>query len=161
MTHLSLISVATSSVPPDFSQALQQSSALRDFAFKQGDQAMVVLANVQELKLLVDAGRWGAVPAALQLAGEKLELPCLKNNPEAENPEAPPSLEEPFRVAMAIYALVLGVIHYTQVGAAKQAASALGCLHSLLDQGALEKISEGCVTASVNEDTFCIHLTNE
>src|ERR1700748_2479766 len=116
MTHLSLISVATSSVPPDFSQALQQTSALRDFALKQGDHAMIVLANVQELKLLVDSGKWAAAPAALQLAGEKLELPCLKSDPDAESSEIPPVLEEPFRVAMAIYALVLGVAHYTQVG---------------------------------------------
>jgi hypothetical protein len=149
MTHLSLISVSTCSVPPDYSQAIQQTSVLREFALKQGDQEMVLLANVQELKLLVDAGRWGDVPAALAITGEMLGFRCLGRETEGENSEVPPKLEEPFRVAMAIYALVLGILYYTQVGAARAAASTLACLHTLLDQGALEKFPDGCVTVSV------------
>jgi hypothetical protein len=152
MTHLALISVATSAVPPDYSQALQQTISLRNFANKQGDHDVSLLADVTQLKILVDCERWDDAQAALKAIGEKLSLACLSGGEMSDNPDLLPKVVYPFKAAMVVYALVLGTLYYTQVGAAKNSACTLTCLHSILDQGALEKFPDGCISVSILKD---------
>jgi hypothetical protein len=112
------------------------------------DSDITLLADVEALKLLIDSGIWAEVPAALAIVGETLELGCLMGNSNEETPQKPMNPNDPFRSAMAIHSLFLGVIHYTQVGAARQAASTLGHLHALLDEGVLDKFPDGFITVS-------------
>jgi hypothetical protein len=149
MTYLSLISVSTLSIPPDYSQALQQTMALCDFATKQEDFKVSLLAYVIQLKILIDAGRWNDTLTPLKAIGEKMNLMCLSGEEMPENSDSLPKIEDPFSAAMAIYALVLGTLYHTQVGSAKHAASTLGILHSILDRSALEKFPDGIVSVSL------------
>ena len=145
MTFLSLISVSISTVPPDYNQALQQTKALKEFAQKQQDYDVSLLADTIQLKILVDSGRWSDVPTILNTLGERMQLRCLVDENENGNTGAFPEINDPFKVAMAIHALALGTLYFTQVGSAKQAASSLASFHTLLDQGALDKFPDGCI----------------
>lgn len=111
----------------------------------------MLLADVTQLKVLVDAGRWNDVSSALKTIADQVELPSLAGEEVSSEPLK--KMEDPFKAAMSVYSLTLATVHYTQIGSAKQANATLNHLHMILDQAVLDDFSDGCI----NVGCLCNH----
>ncbi|KZS93486.1 hypothetical protein SISNIDRAFT_485730 [Sistotremastrum niveocremeum HHB9708] len=148
MPHLSLISLALSSNPPDIPQALQSTATLSELAVKLKDQPILLLSNVIRLRILMKGEQWTDVPESLQQVETLLRFevdPALPNSTNAQG-VAFRTFETSFDAAMAVHTLMLGIVYYTQIGNSIEASKRLAHLHFLLDSGLLEAFPQGLVS---------------
>lgn len=116
---------------------------------------VTLLAKALRLRILAGAEDWTRAGAALAECEAALGLE-YDSSPPARNrqvpltpPRAQPVFEEAFEAAMAIQVLLLGVMYWTHVGVAAEAAPRLAHLHAALDGGALDKFKDGTVEVSL------------
>lgn len=151
-THLTTISHALSTSPPDLKLAFVTLQELFTTSEKLNDPPVKLLTHVLQLRTLVDAGMWDKVGASLMVAESALGLsfddsqssPAVKGKGKRE-PEEFISFDDPFEAAMAVHVLILGVIYYTYSGSSRSSSIRLSHLHSLLDSDALSKFHKGVV----------------
>lgn len=169
--HLAAVEFALTLNPPDVSHALVSCKELRSAAEAREAVPVVLLAHVLQLRVLVDTGMWDCVGDTLSQVERYLGLSygdastaasgsATASSPMGDSPQLRKSIdgnkvlqketdfvafEDAFEAAMAVHALIMGVVYYTHVGAAHGASARLSHLHALLDGDVLSMFPEGIV----------------
>lgn len=156
--HLTSITHALSSSPPDFAFVFNAIQDLLNISQTLNDPHVSLLSHVLRLRTLVDAGMWDNVHDLLELAESVLGLSYVVNTPKSKNKskdstESAPmqnfvAFDDPFEACMAVHVLIMGVVYFTHMADAPNASPRLSHLHALLDSDALQNFKEGVLNVS-------------
>jgi hypothetical protein len=147
----------------DLQSALAAMHALRSLTGDNGHARVILLTYVLLLEILVTTGTWDQVADALAEAETALGLsyvPVVNSRAKSQTPGQPstnPSLPspaqpttfitftDPLESCLAIHTLVLGILWFTHVGQAGEAAPRLSHLRVLLNESAACAVKLGIV----------------
>lgn len=153
----------------DVYAALSVVQELEDRAVVDTHKQVALLARVLRLRILVAAGMWADVCAAIQkgeaalgLSYEAASTPKPRKPPPSQGKEAtqtqqqrPPApeqmfimFEDAFEAAMAVHLLMLSIVYYTHAGDAAEVSPRLSHLHALLDSDVLDRFPDGAIEVS-------------
>ncbi|THH06827.1 hypothetical protein EW145_g3811 [Phellinidium pouzarii] len=153
-THLTAISHALSTVPPDHKLAFSTIQDLFSASEQLEDPPVKLLTHVLRLRTLVDAGMWESVSDSLTLAesvlGVSYDISSSSTSDKGKKKEEFMCFEDPFEAAMAIHTLIMGVVYYTHLGQAKASSLRLSHLHALLDSDVLEMFPNGTIDITLS-----------
>lgn len=158
----------------DVYAALSVVQELEDRAVADTHKQVALLARVLRLRILVAAGMWADVCAAIQkgeaalgLSYEAASTPKprkpaqsqAKGATQTQQPPAPEQMfimfEDAFEAAMAVHLLMLSIVYYTHAGDAAEVSPRLSHLHALLDSDVLDRFPDGAIEVS----SFIINTT--
>jgi hypothetical protein len=119
-----------------------------------------ILAVIVKLKVLVDNEHWTFVPATLAEAGKLLHIECLQDPTMELTAPGPKKYPHPLQGAMAVHALMYGIVYFTHMGHAKESGSILTVLHALLDDGVLHRFPDGALSVGSSSLSESCSLNN-
>ncbi|KAL1950914.1 hypothetical protein VTO73DRAFT_63 [Trametes versicolor] len=149
----------------DVYAALSVVQELEERAVADTHKQVALLARVLRLRILVAAGMWADVCAAIQkgeaalgLSYEAASTPKPRKPPPSQGkgatqtqqrPPAPEQMfimfEDAFEAAMAVHLLMLSIVYYTHAGDAAEVSPRLSHLHALLDSDVLDRFPDGAI----------------
>ncbi|OJT13950.1 hypothetical protein TRAPUB_9489 [Trametes pubescens] len=148
----------------DVYAALSVVQELEDRAVADTHKQVALLARVLRLRILVAAGMWADVCAAIQKGEVALGLSYeAASTPKPRKPQpsqgkgatqtqqapAPEQMfimfEDAFEAAMVVHLLMLSIVYYTHAGDAAEVSPRLSHLHALLDSDVLDRFPDGVI----------------
>jgi len=134
----------------DIHAALTALSQLESESIRMEHRNVTILSHLIRLRLLVSSGLWDQAETALKAAEDSLQLDFPV--PVADGSTSPVKRTEyimfegsAFERAMALHALIIGVVFYTYAGSDASSTARLNHLHALMDNGALKGLEDGIV----------------